>query len=326
MHQNSNPNPNRGIALLLTLLVISLIVALTLQFNSSMRSELYAAYNLKDGIMLESVAKSGFHYAFAVLKEDNTDSDTLLDAWESFGDYSAYSATLFNEGVFDVKIIDLERRIQINNLVNKEGTLNGEQKDFLSRFLSSEVFLLETDQIDDIIDAIIDWIDPDEDTTSFGGAENDYYKSLENPYSCRNGPMESIEELLLVKGITRELYYGTEETPGIGKYLTTYGDGKININTAETIILKSLSDKITDEMVEDMEAYRRDEKNEDTLNTSTWIQNIGMGSISPNLITTRSSHFEITSKGKKDRMEKTIHGVVKREGNGDLKVLSWKKS
>jgi general secretion pathway protein K len=317
---------NRGIALLVTLLMISLIVVLTLQFNTSMRSELYAAYNLKNGIMLESVAKSGFNCAFAVLKEDGTDSDTLLDTWESFGDYSAYSATLFDEGIFDVKIVDLERRIQINNLIDDQGALNEEQRSLLSRFLNLDIFALETDQVDDIIDAVIDWIDPNEDITSFGGAENDYYQSLENPYSCRNGPMESIEELLLVKGITRELYYGTEENPGIRKYLTIYGDGKININTAEPVVLKSLSDQITDDMVVDMDAYRRDEKNEDTLSDPKWIQNIGMGSISINLITTRSTHFEITSKGKKDRMEKTIHAVVKREENGDFQVLSWRKS
>ena len=61
---------NKGMALIMTILIISLIVALTLQFNTSMRSNLQAAVNLRDGIKLGCIARSGVNGALAVLHED----------------------------------------------------------------------------------------------------------------------------------------------------------------------------------------------------------------------------------------------------------------
>ena len=63
-----------GFARLLTVLLISLIVTFTLQFNTSMRSELYAAANMRDNTKLRAIAKSAFHYALAVLLEDDSES------------------------------------------------------------------------------------------------------------------------------------------------------------------------------------------------------------------------------------------------------------
>jgi general secretion pathway protein K len=319
-------NNNKGVALILTLLIISLIVVLSLQFNTAMRSEVHAAYNLRDAMTLEYVAKSGFYAALAVLKEDDTAYDSLLDDWELMKDYGTYSATLFEEEAsFHVTIQDLERKIPINRLVDDQGMVVPAQKELLTRFLNLDEFNLESDQVDDIVDAIIDWLDPDDNTTGFGGAENSYYQSLETPYSCRNGPMESIEELLLVKGITKDLYEGADGMPGIANYLTIYGDGMININTAPLLVLKALSDDITDEVFEDLDNFRKDQNNEDDLKNISWIQNVA-GSITFVAGTTiKSTHFEITAIGKKDQMERTIRSIIKREANGDLKTLSWKK-
>ena len=68
-----------GFALVLTILIVSLIVTLTLQFNSSMRSDLCEADNLKVGIKLACIARSGFNYACAVLSEDDPSVDFLRE-------------------------------------------------------------------------------------------------------------------------------------------------------------------------------------------------------------------------------------------------------
>ena len=83
-----------------------------------------------------------------------------------------------------------------------------------------------------------------------------------HPYSCRNAPFKSLEELLLVKGITPELFYGKDEIPGIRNYLTIQGDGAVNINTADPVVLEALSDDLDSSMIEEMVAYRNDEKND----------------------------------------------------------------
>jgi DNA uptake protein ComE-like DNA-binding protein len=62
---------------------------------------------------------------------------------------------------------------------------------------------------DEISDAILDWIDPD-DTPRANGAESDFYESLSPGYAPRNGPPVTIEELLLVRGVTPELLFGLD--------------------------------------------------------------------------------------------------------------------
>ena len=62
---------------------------------------------------------------------------------------------------------------------------------------------------EDIANSIVDWIDSD-DERRLGGAESADYEVLAIPYSARNGPMESIDELLKIQGITPELFYGED--------------------------------------------------------------------------------------------------------------------
>jgi general secretion pathway protein K len=318
-----------GFALLLTILIISLIVTLTLQFNTSMRSELYAAANTRDNTRLNAVAKSGFHYALAVLYEDalETAFDSLLETWANPLTLSASSDAMFEEGRFEVQIVDHSGRIQINNLVHSEGQEKGKyiqgQKELLKRFLGSEQFDLEPEEVDNLIDAIKDWIDADNEVTKFG-AESSYYQTLERPYSCKNAPLEFVEELLLIRGITKELFYGTRGKPGIAYYLSTRGEGRININTANPLVLKSLSEHLDQEMVEGIIAYREDEKND--LRDRGWYKKVrGMSTeVSiDDLITTSSTHFEIRSEGLKETMRRTVRGLVERK-EGVLRILSWR--
>lgn len=316
---------NKGVALILTILIVSLIVALTLQFNTSMWSNLNAAANLSDSIKLGCLARSGFNGGLAVLHEDTFSGnvDTLREAWAHIRIFSEVSASLFEEGRFLVDILDLSGRIQINQLVDEDGGYNDTQKNLFLRFLGSPEFDLDSEEVENIVDAIKDWIDPDNDVTRFG-AEDTYYQTLEKPYPCKNKPFDFLEELLLVRGITRELFYGTEESHGISLYLSTYGDGRININTADPLVLRALSDQIDQDLAEEMVAYRMDEDND--LSDFKWYEKVpGMGDVTipDNLLTTSSTYFEIASEGIKGTRSKRIEGIVKRKDE-TLQILSWK--
>jgi len=61
----------------------------------------------------------------------------------------------------------------------------------------------------EIADSILDWIDADDETREFG-AESDYYATLSPGYEPKNGPLDSIDELLLVQGMTASLLYGVD--------------------------------------------------------------------------------------------------------------------
>jgi general secretion pathway protein K len=330
---NTPHKDSGGFALLLTLLIMTLIVTVTFQFNTSMTSELYAAANLRDGVRLGSIASSGFHYALAVLFEDASAEngfDSLHEDWADFRALSASSNSMFEDGRFEVRIIDHSGRIQINQLIKAPDEVGGEytynmtQKELLTRFLSSEEFDLDEETVDDLVDALKDWMDPDNEVTGFG-AENSFYQTLDKPYACKNAPVESLQELLLVRGINKELFYGTKESPGISAFLTTQGnDGKININTAHPLVLKALSEHLDQEMVEEMIAYREDEDND--LSSISWYSGVrGMSSeVSiDHLVSTSSHFFEIQSTGIMETMNKRVEGLVERKED-TIRIVSWR--
>jgi len=317
---------NRGFALILTILIISLLMVLTLNFNNVMWAGLYSSANLRDGIRLGFVARSGIDCAMAVLSEDasSSSSDSLQETWAHSKEFSLNSATMFENGRFHVDISDLSGKIQINRLINDKGEFNDAQKKLITRFLNSEPFRLEPEAAGNLIDALKDWIDPDEDVTRFG-AENGYYQSLQNPYTCKNGPIDSLSQIRLVKGMTRDLFFGIDNSPGISDSLSIYGDGKININTAGSLVLRSLSDDIDAEMVQDMMTYRLDENND--LTDPAWYRKVpGMGhvTIDPALIKTSSTHFKISSSGIEGNMNKQVTAVIERQDATSIQIVSWK--
>jgi len=315
---------NRGVALIITILMISIIIILTLQFNSSMRNELRAAVNSKNSVLLGYIAKSGYNLALALLSEDDSSSDSFHDNWALLKEYSSLSEGLFNTGRFQVEIIALSGKIHINKLIKLDGTYDNNQKNILIRLLTSDLFGIEDEEAEDLLDNIKDWIDSDDEATRFG-AEDSYYQSMDNPYSCKNGTLASIGEMSHIRGITKKLLFGTSETPGLKDYLTVYGNGsgKININTADRNLIMALADDFDQEMVDEILAYREDEDNDltvvlwykDALGTSEDI-------IQPSLLTIKSSYFEIHSIGLKDTSAKELKVVVKRTDN-NINTLSW---
>ncbi|MBU2102271.1 MAG: hypothetical protein ABH865_06035 [Candidatus Omnitrophota bacterium] len=83
--------------------------------------------------------------------------------------------------------------------------------------------------------SIVDWRDTDSMLSiPLGSAEDSFYRSFPYSYEAKDGPFEVLEELLLVKGVTQEVF------EKIKKYITIYGDGKINVNTASGEVLASL--------------------------------------------------------------------------------------
>src|SRR5210317_264745 len=124
---------NRGMALLMTILIISLILIITLRFNSSMRSSLTNAANLQDTIALDNMAKSVFNSARAVLSVDAEESefDTLHEDWANLAAAAQFFAYFFNRGKGGMNIIDHSGRLQINSLLKKKEDawdINEEQK------------------------------------------------------------------------------------------------------------------------------------------------------------------------------------------------------
>ena len=201
---------------------------------------------------------------------------------------------------------------------------NNAVKGVLTRFLSQPRFKLQDREVEDLVNAIKDWIDADSEVTGTG-AENAYYQGLGKSYTARNGPMESIDELLLVRGVTRELFYGTPERPGLARFLTVYGEGKININTAPKEVLQALAPAITEDMANRMDDYRRNPRQQP--DRSVVVQeSYGMESMTldSGMLSTKSDSFQIISTGHLGAMKRTIRGIVKRDSEKKLSVVAWR--
>jgi general secretion pathway protein K len=111
---------DRGVALILVILMISIIIAITLQLNISSRSEIYEAANLGDGIRAACAAKSGFYMGEALLTEDTNTFDSLNEDWAKPELISASSEALFDSGHFRLNIEDESGRIPINSLLKED--------------------------------------------------------------------------------------------------------------------------------------------------------------------------------------------------------------
>lgn len=185
------------------------------------------------------------------------------------------------------------------------------------------LFLVEDGDAREIIDSIIDWIDSgDGDGEEEYGAENSHYMRLNPPYPCKNGPIESIEELLLIQGFTAELLYGTEDKPGLASLLTPWGDdGKINLNTAAQPLLQAMAEGFSKETSESMIEYREDEAHKDLLNNPIWYKAVpsypGNIVITKELITVQSLFFTINAEATIDTLQKNshCHHCARREGH-----------
>jgi general secretion pathway protein K len=293
--------------------------------NASSRSDIYEAANFRDRVKTLYIAKSGFNAAATLLLRDNNNYDSLTEIWARTEVLSPYSAQLFEgDGHCTLIIEDESGRIPVHKLLNGKD-YNQQYRDILARFLSLPEFDLKPDQVETIIDSIKDWLDTDEDIAAHG-AESAYYQTLPQPYKAKNGPLDSLDELLLVKGITPEIFFGADGRPGIRDFLTVYGDGYININTAPKMVLRALSAEMTPERADAVDNYRRDPAN--LLSDLTWytkVDNMAGVKLTDNLISVRSNNFRITSTGILASMRETVSGVIERDTNSKkLKVLFWK--
>ena len=311
----------RGVALVLALAVIALLVSLVVDFSYTMMVDLTLAANLRDGQKAFYTARSGVELAKHLLQKDDPAYDALDEDWALLPEHPGFLAA-DDEGKFKVSIEDEAAKIPINMLI----TGDKEKKvDLVVRAQIERLFeLLELDP--ELIDPIVDWLDPDNNPQPFG-AEDAYYQSLPSPYHCKNGPLDALEELLLVKGMTKEILYGTEEKKGLIHYLTLFSDGKVNINTASVEVLQSLSDKIDNVTAQAIIDYRQknpfQEIKYDDIKSLPGMTLEIFNDIKDQC-DVKSSSFSLRAEGQVREIKKVIYTVLKREEKKGVKPVFWR--
>ena len=347
---------NRGIALLMVISVTTILIATALEYNRRARFAVISTAAARDRLTLSQMAASGIHAAMALLAKDRAESniDSLQEGWANPDKINELLSEIpFDDGTLAVTISDEMGRIQVNALVTfpDSRNFNDSQRQLLERYLNyfrdAGEETPEDSQPPAIINSLKDWLDSgdDEAITGLSGAESAYYQDLSPSYSSRNGPIADINDLLLVKGITAELFYGSTEKPGIADSLTVYGmtpgagtsftfPGKININTAELPVLVAMLPSENADLAQAFFELRQEaatEKDAPDLSDPTWYKNIaGFGGINldTKLITIASDIFRIISEAKVNDSVLTATAVVQRlksakTGKWGCKILSW---
>lgn len=239
----------KGVALMIVLWVMAILMIIVTEFAYTMKVDSAAVSNFKDEAEAYYLASAGVNAALAGISNDYDfvcagRGGALVFKKRDNGvlrDIVMKSAFDLGGGKVSFSIEDESGKINVNSA----------SREVLAELLRiTGVDMAERDMI---ADSILDWIDSN-DEHYLNGAETDYYSALAHPYKAKNGPADTIEELLLVRGMTPEIFYGTGFVPpelemaggggrreygGIYRFLTVKGDGKLNINTASEAVLEA---------------------------------------------------------------------------------------
>lgn len=235
----------RGVALLLALLVLALLVAIILEFDTEARREYRDASAFRDNFKASVLTRAAIQAARAVLQQDLLKDKQAGQFFDGPTDLWAFPIDKYaiGDGWLTAQIEDERGKFNLNDLA-AGGDPNAKKTKVLRMKRLFELVQVNPD----LVDAIVDWIDQDE-TPEPAGAETLYYQSLRPAYRAANAPIQTLRELRLVKGITQDVF------DKIARFVTVYphdGASPININTADAIVLQALDPRITQAMAGDI--------------------------------------------------------------------------
>jgi len=256
MRSEQAKTKQKGFVVVVVLSMVSVLAVLLLGFNYKSRRSLIAVEDFQKSQQALNCARAGLNIAIAAARssEDVCADKKLAEL------LSEKTIFAIGDGSCSVTIIDENSKLNVNLLKDKDGKMNLARVSQLLRIIDvlNRPAFIEKDlpRIGyGIVPAILDWIDADDEVTYLSfiqqenlGAESDAY--LGRNYPCKNNLLETTDELLLVKGVTPEVF------ERIHNYVTVKGDGKININSASKAVIESLSEKM-DAAVAQMIVERR---------------------------------------------------------------------
>ena len=355
-----------GIALIMVMCAIFVLSALAAGLTLSMKVETRLAQNANSEQQLLWLGRSGVEYARYILSQEmaipNQPYDALNQKWAGGSGSLAESNSVLSslsldnypvgDGMVSIKIIDLERKVNINTAIYPAN----------SQMIIQALTLMGVDanNISVVSDSILDWIDAD-DLPRVAGAESDYYQGLAVPYYAKNAPIDDLSELLLVKGILDqpEIYWGgaaTNHEPaqfqhklglgaapgqipdypfGLTNIFTPFSTGKININTADANVLQMIPgmDNVT---ADNIIKLRAGPDGVDGTEDDLPFQNVGQlaaAGLNPQIAsqaaavcTVRSATFEVHVFAQAGQYKREYVAILARNSGTDIQVLSfyWK--
>jgi len=241
MWKKTKRKKQSGSILILALWTLTFLSVFAVHIGINIRQRAGLLSRIENRSKLERIAESGIKKAIALLRHDLRQNKRVYTAYGK--QYRHHNNDKFKdievgEGSFNVRypfyygfsmqfddrygIVDEDSKININLA-----------QPIVMKRLFEEVLDLGEDEAKRMTEAIIDWRSFGESAPT-GFYSDEYYQNLEFPYFPKDAYFEVLDEIKLVEGITEEVYAKIEP------FITIYGDGLVNINTATPNVLLAL--------------------------------------------------------------------------------------
>ena len=320
-------NPKKeGAALMVSLWVLVILSLIVGSFAFEVNLEgMLVSYKRKK-FRAQMMALSGMEYARAILDERAGAKQLEIEDMDEDKDGFMQAALFIKRGLSTSSTIEFEDGGSFT--VTLESAESGRNVNLLSREQWLDIFEMANVPSTDwesMVDCLTDWID-ENDLHQLDGAESDDPFYEDAGYPVKNGPLDSVEELLLVKGWGPDILYGkpadekTDEIFGIYDILTVWGDGKVNLNTASEDLLLSYSEYEDWELESVFERRMGEDMEEGTLDDG--IQRLEDVGADANKFKLQSSFVKVTSVGDIYGNQYQIEAIFLQK-NKDSVVVYW---
>jgi general secretion pathway protein K len=324
----------RGIALFLVLWIMALLTVIAGEFCYAIKTEVNITRNFKEETQTYYIAMSGIFFAIGELVVNEIVPLQVKATTPGIEEVPEDVRWRVNTDIPAVPFGDGQFKVEKDNESGKVN-LNRAGAPLLKMMLNN--FEMEDTDKNIIVDSIMDWRDKD-NFHRVNGAEDEYYLSLPQPYKCKNGDFTSIEELLLVRGVTPEIFYG-----GLKDLVSVYQDketglvrdnrrielfdyNRININAASTRMLRSLP-RMTEDIVQEIMKYRGKKDFRSLSDVHLVVGPDVYAAISPYITLSLLPYYTIKSVGmlKESQTRQGVQAVVKidRKLKKGYEIIQW---
>ncbi len=335
----SLPRSSAGAALILALFITALVGILSIRFAEDFSLNISRVQNRWQGNQARYYLYGAEDLAAVALKQDDLEVDHLFETWAQ--DVPPF---VTDDGLLQAKLEDAQGRLNLNGLGGSAADDDNFGNSVAERFTPQQrrfIRLLQAFDNDDkdideprvevsedeavaITEAIIDWLDEDDDPRGFGGAESGFYNRQEPPYEPANGLFESVSELRQIRGITPELYEALE--PFVVALPSEEAD--LNVNTVLPKLFRTINGsdnlqpqprELVDDVVEDRDLNQSYEDLDEFLESVSQLVVID-GQVDSDGLGVTTSFFLLSAQVQVGEQIRYLTGHLRRDDEGKVTV------
>jgi general secretion pathway protein K len=304
-----------GLAAVTAILIVAVAASAAAVMLAQESATLDQAMMVASRAQAEQYSRAGLDWARGVLAQDGQasgDVDSLAEGWAQ-----QIVGLPVERAVVAGNIVDEQGKFNLNNLVSGKSR-SDEDVEIFRRLLASLGLPPQ------LSDAVVDWIDPDQDLTSGDGAEDAYYLGLARPYRAANQPMTQVEELFRVKG------FDAAAVAKLSPYVTALiapARTPINVNTAPAQVLTAALPGVPPAAIAQMVAGRTAKPFPSKVEVDAWAKAIDP-KVSTAALDVKSGFFSVHVRVAQDDVQLADDALLQRTlatGKPAVVTVVWRR-